>query len=50
MECNDRYVKNQITLLMWAVGNVIDDNTNIELITMNEIWDWLNDILREGWQ
>ena len=35
---------------MLAVGNVIDDNPDVEHITINEIWHWLNDILGDGWQ
>ena len=35
----------QIQLLLFAIGNVIDDNRSVEHITMPEIWQWLNDIL-----
>jgi len=49
MECNDRYVKQQLTLLLMAIGNVIDDNPNVTHITLPEIWEWLNDILGDGW-
>jgi hypothetical protein len=35
----------EMQLLRAAVGNVIDDNQNVEHITLPEIWDWLDDIL-----
>ena len=35
----------QLQLLLSAIGNVIDDNPNVEHITYPEIWEWLNDIL-----
>ena len=35
----------QIQLLLSAIGNVIDENPNVEPITFPEIWEWLNDIL-----
>ena len=35
----------QVQLLLCAIGNVIDDNQDVEHITMPEIWEWLNDIL-----
>ena len=35
----------ELQLLRAAVGNVIDDNQNVEHITLAEIWDWLDDIL-----
>jgi len=34
-----------LQLLLSAIGNVIDDNPNVEHITLPEIWEWLNDIL-----
>jgi len=35
----------ELQLLLSAVGNVIDDNPDVEHITMPEIWEWLNDIV-----
>jgi len=35
----------ELQLLLCAVGNVIDENQDVEHITMPEIWEWLNDIL-----
>jgi len=35
-------------LLLCAIGNVIDENPNVEHITYPEIWEWLNDILGES--
>lgn len=35
----------ELQLLLSAVGNVIDDNQDVEHITMPEIWEWLNDIV-----
>ena len=32
-------------LLLHAIGNVIDDDPDVEHITIPEIWEWLNDIL-----
>jgi len=40
-------MKQQIQLLMLAVGNVIDDNPNVEHITYPEIHQWLDDMLGE---
>jgi len=37
----------ELQLLLCAVGNVIDDNQDVEHITMPEIWEWLNDIIGE---
>jgi len=37
--------KQNLQLLLCAIGNVIDDNPNVEHITLPEIWEWLNDIL-----
>ena len=37
-----------LQLLLFAIGNVIDDNPNVEHITYPEIWEWLNDILGES--
>jgi len=37
----------ELQLLLCAVGNVIDDNPDVEHITMPEIWEWLNDIIGE---
>ena len=41
----NRQVMFEMQLLRHAVGNVIDDNQNVEHITLHEIWDWLDDIL-----
>lgn len=35
----------QVQLLLSAIGNVIDNNPNVDHITFPEIWEWLNDIL-----
>ena len=35
----------QVQLLLSAIGNAIDDNPNVEHITLPEIWEWLNDIM-----
>ncbi len=35
----------ELQLLLCAIGNVIDDNKNVEHITIPEIWEWLNDII-----
>ena len=35
----------ELQLLLCAIGNVIDDNPNVEHITIPEIWEWLNDII-----
>ena len=35
----------QLQLLLFAIGNVIDDNPHVEHISYSEIWSWLNDIL-----
>jgi hypothetical protein len=35
----------QLQLLLNAIGNVIDNNPNVEHITFPEIWEWLNDII-----
>ena len=45
MDGVNRQVIYQIQLLRAAVGNVIDENKNVEHITMPEIWQWLDDIL-----
>jgi hypothetical protein len=37
----------QLILLKCAVGNVIDNNPNVCHITMNEIWQWIDDIIAE---
>jgi len=37
----------QLMLLRSAVGNVIDNNPNVCHITMNEIHQWIDDILAE---
>ena len=34
-----------LQLLLCAIGNVIDEDPNVEHITMPEIWEWLNDII-----
>jgi len=41
------HLKQQLMLLRSAVGNVIDNNPNVCHITMNEIWQWIDDILGE---
>ena len=38
-------LKQQLMLLRSAVGNVIDKNPNVCHITMNEIHQWIDDIL-----
>ena len=38
-------VTRQVQLLVAAIGNVIDERTDVEHITIPEIWEWLNDIL-----
>jgi len=40
-------IKFEMELLLCAIGNVIDDDKNVEHITFPEIWEWLNDILGE---
>ena len=35
----------QVQLLLSAIGNAIDENPDVEHITLPEIWEWLNDIL-----
>lgn len=35
----------QLQLLLFAIGNVIDENPKVEHISYGEIWYWLNDIL-----
>ena len=45
MTVDARITKQQIVLLLNAIGNVIDDNPNVTHITYSEIWEWLNDIL-----
>lgn len=37
----------QLMLLRSAIGNVIDNNPNVCHITMNEIHEWIDDILAE---
>lgn len=37
--------KQQLQLLLSAIGNVIDDTQGVTHINLNEIWDWLYDIL-----
>ena len=41
------HLKQQLMLLRAAVGNVIDNNPNVCHITMNEIYQWIDDILAE---
>jgi hypothetical protein len=41
------HLKQQLMLLRVAVGNVIDNNPNVCHITMNEIHQWIDDILAE---
>ena len=41
------HLKQQLMLLRSAVGNVIDNNPNVCHITMNEIHQWIDDILAE---
>ena len=41
------HLKQQLILLKGAVGNVIDNNPNVCHITMNEIHQWIDDILAE---
>ena len=35
----------QVQLLLAAIGNAIDGRTDVEHITLPEVWEWLNDIL-----
>ncbi len=35
----------ELQLLLCAIGNVIDNDKNVEHITIPEIWEWLNDIM-----
>ncbi len=35
----------ELQLLLFAIGNVIDDAKDVEHITIPEIWEWLNDIM-----
>jgi hypothetical protein len=35
----------ELQLLLCAIGNVIDQNKDVEHITIPEIWEWLNDII-----
>lgn len=46
---NDIYVKQQLYLLLYAVINVIDNNPNVQHITLEEVRDWIQDILQNGW-
>ena len=39
------HLKQQLILLQNAIGNVIDNNPNVPHINMNEIWQWIDDIL-----
>lgn len=39
------HLKQQLILLQNAIGNVIDNNPNVAHINMNEIWQWIDDIL-----
>ena len=41
------HLKQQLILLRAAVGNAIDNNPNVCHITMNEIHQWIDDILGE---
>ena len=41
----EKQVVQQIVLLRNAVGNVIDENPNVQWITMPDIVRWLDDIL-----
>ena len=34
-----------LQLLLSAIGNVIDQDPNVEHITLPEIWEWLDDII-----
>jgi len=34
-----------LQLLLSAIGNAIDEDPNVEHITLPEIWEWLNDII-----
>jgi len=48
MKKSDKFqLKHQLVLLRAAVGNVIDNNPNVCHITMNEIHQWIDDILAE---
>jgi len=40
-------LKQQLFLLRCAVANNIDNNPNVNRITMNEILQWIDDILQE---
>ena len=40
-------LKQQLFLLRCAVANNIDNNPNVNHITMNEILQWIDDILQE---
>jgi hypothetical protein len=40
-----KQTKFQLQLLLAAIGNVIDQNPNVEHISYGEIWAWVNDIL-----
>lgn len=46
---NEGYVKQQLHLLFYAVSNVIDNNPNVQHITLEEVRDWIQDILEDGW-
>jgi len=35
----------QLMLLRSAVGNVLDNNPNVEHISLLEIWKWVDDIM-----
>ena len=41
----NRRVIMQLQLLRSAVGNVIDNNPDVEHIMYDEIWQWIDDIL-----
>jgi len=40
-------LKQQLFLLRCAVANSIDNNPNVNHITMNEILQWIDDIMEE---
>ena len=40
-------LKQQLFLLRCAVANAIDKNPNVNHITMNEILQWIDDIMSE---
>jgi len=42
-----KHAKHQIQLLLCAIGNAIDEQQGVEHINLNEIHQWLNDILAE---